>query len=769
MTVVASRSADPTADTSARSASAPWRRLSPSLRDGLALVLSNGLTSAVGLGYWVLAARLFPPEAVGINNVALSTMMLLGGIAQLNMTYALLRFVPVAGRATRRLVVGGYLVGATAAALAGLVFALGADLWAEELEDAAGHVRLILFLVVATPLWSIFVIQDFVLTGIRRAAIVPGENFVFALLKIALLVVAAVAAVPGGIAVSWVVSTALIVLGINGWLLLRGLPQHAREAAAREVPITIGALARFVRADYAGAVFWQSALFGLPVLVLARLGAADAAVYGIVWTIGQALYSVASSMGQSMVAHSSASDASAVEAARRATVRRALTLVAPVVVVLVAGAPLVLSIFGEHYAAGGSVTLMLLALSAVPNVITASTVNAARVRQRMGVLFGVPATIAMIVIAMSWLLMPYLGVVAVGIAWLSAQTLVAVGILVATAPWLPPLLSTRIDAVRSAALLRRVRPLADTHADAGWVFGRRMTGRSDSVVVGFGPAGVDAPGGALLKASDSPQGQAQLRRQTEVLRALHAEERLVEWRSLLPTIVGEGDVGGSYCVLESRLPGSGGVAVLRDPARRRTYRSSAVATISEMHRCTATVVRVGDDELRRWVQEPMDVVLPALPRGQRAAATKLAAALAERLRGVAVATAWTHGDYTADNVLADDDGRAVAVVDWCDGDPAGFAVLDVVSFLLTAEAAFGGAELGAVVLDRLADARRPEGDLLARAQRQLGGDVLDVGLLAVLGWLQHVSHNIAKSPSYAANPVWVRRNLVPVVRDARVS
>jgi O-antigen/teichoic acid export membrane protein len=188
-------------------------RLSPSLRDGLALVLSNGLTSAVGLAYWVLAARLFPPAAVGVNSVAISTMMLLGGVAQLNMTYALLRFVPVAGRVARRLVVGGYLVGGGAAALAGAVFALGADLWAEELVDAAGHLPLIVFFVVATPLWSIFVIQDFVLTGMRRAALVPAENLVFSILKIALLIVATVVAVPGGIALSWAVSVAVIVIG----------------------------------------------------------------------------------------------------------------------------------------------------------------------------------------------------------------------------------------------------------------------------------------------------------------------------------------------------------------------------------------------------------------------------------------------------------------------------------------------------------------------------------------------------------------------------
>jgi hypothetical protein len=626
------------------------------------------------------------------------------------------------------------------------------------------------FFVVATPLWSIFVIQDFVLTGMRRAALVPVENLVFSVLKIALLLLAAAVAVPGGIALSWVLSVALIVVAVNGWLLARGLPRFGADAADRALPITIGGIARFVRADYAGAVFWQTALFGLPVLVLGGLGAEAAAVYGIVWTIAQALYTVSSSMGQSMVAHSSAADPSAVEAARRAMVRRAFTLVAPAAVVLAVASYRVLSVFGVQYAREGSLTLVLLALSAVPNVVTASTVNAARVRQRMGVLFGVPAAVAILVIALSWLLMPHLGIAAVGAAWLGTQTVIAAGILVATAPWLPPLLSTRVDAVRSAALLRRVRPLVDAHGDAGWVLGKRLSGGSDSVVVGFGPAGPDGGGatGALLKASDSPQGQAQLRRQTEVLRLLRDDDRLTEWHRVLPRIVGEGDISGSYCVLESRLPGSGGPGALRDP-RRRAYRSSAVATISEMHRCTAQPVLVDEHALRRWVHDPIAVVRAALPRAQRAAVEALGSALAEQVRGALVATGWTHGDYTADNVLADDDGRVVAVVDWCDGRPDGLAVLDVVTFLLTSDAVARGAELGAVVLDRLADDQHPDGDLLARAQRNLGGDVLPARTLIVLGWLLHVSNNLQKSPSFAANPLWVRRNLVAVVRDARLS
>jgi hypothetical protein len=103
-----------------------WR--DPQHRDGLALVLSSGISSVVGLLYWVLAARLFPPHVVGVNTTLISTMTLLGITAQLNLGSALLRFVPVAGRSA------GSLVGACYGTAVLTACALGAG-------DASYRVR----------------------------------------------------------------------------------------------------------------------------------------------------------------------------------------------------------------------------------------------------------------------------------------------------------------------------------------------------------------------------------------------------------------------------------------------------------------------------------------------------------------------------------------------------------------------------------------------------------------------------------------------------
>jgi O-antigen/teichoic acid export membrane protein len=403
-----------------------WR--SPQHRDGMALVVSSALSSVFGLLYWVLAARLFDHAVVGLNSAAVSAMTLLGSAAQLNLGNAMLRFVPVAGASVRWLVLRCYAVAVVVATLFAVVFVVGADVWASDLVDAVGQPALFVFFLVSTPVWTMFVLQDSVLTAIKRATVVPVENLVFAILKIVLLGAAAWLAVGSGIAVSWAVSTVLIVAAMTIFLV-RALPAGPEPGAAHVRSVSMRDVAQFIRFDYAGNVCWQAALFGLPLLVLALAGPEEAATYNITWQIATALYLVVNGMGQSLVAHTAA-DPAKLHAAVRSMVVKALTLLVPAVVVIAPGAYLLLSVFGADYASSGAVLLALLALSAIPNVVTQAAVWTARVQRNGLVLVGVPASIAAIVFAGTWALMPSLGVTGAGVAWLTAQTLLAVVVLV---------------------------------------------------------------------------------------------------------------------------------------------------------------------------------------------------------------------------------------------------------------------------------------------------------------------------------------------------
>jgi hypothetical protein len=102
----------------------------------------------------------------------------------------------------------------------------------------------------------------------------------------------------------------VLVVGVGAAVLWRLLPPRSvgSRVTAREV-------ARFVRADYVGELCWTTVVFGLPVVVLARLGAEAAATFGIAWTIAYALHLVPHGMGQSMVAHLAADPAGLAERA----------------------------------------------------------------------------------------------------------------------------------------------------------------------------------------------------------------------------------------------------------------------------------------------------------------------------------------------------------------------------------------------------------------------------------------------------------------------
>jgi hypothetical protein len=58
-----------------------------------------------------------------------------------------------------------YTVASVVAALVGLGYAAGAPRGAPEMVDAVGYVPLLLFFAVATPVWAIFTMQDYLLTA----------------------------------------------------------------------------------------------------------------------------------------------------------------------------------------------------------------------------------------------------------------------------------------------------------------------------------------------------------------------------------------------------------------------------------------------------------------------------------------------------------------------------------------------------------------------------------------------------------------------------
>ncbi|HEU5098385.1 MAG TPA: LysM domain-containing protein [Roseiflexaceae bacterium] len=402
----------------------------PLYRNGYALILSAGATSGLGVVYWMLATRYYPAEVVGLNSAVISAMLLVAGVAQLSLVSVITRFLPRAGHTSARLVGCAYTLTLTAAALAGLLFVLGVRVWSPALAFLGASPWFALWFVLATMAWCIFTLQDSVLAGVKQAVWVPVENIVFALAKLALLLLFAWSAARYGIFASWTIPGAAVLLPITYLIFRRLLPRHARDSAAQAERLMPRRIAGYAASNYVGSMLSLAVNTLLPLLVLHQLGPRANAYFAQPWLIAGSLQLIAGNMAVSLTVEAATDRARLGAYTRRALIHSARLLV-PAVALLLIGAPYLLRLFGREYAAEGTGLLRLLALGALPNMVNMLYLSVARVRNRVVAIVVLQAALCALTLGLSYPLMHLYGVTGVGIAWFTSQTLVALGIALA--------------------------------------------------------------------------------------------------------------------------------------------------------------------------------------------------------------------------------------------------------------------------------------------------------------------------------------------------
>jgi O-antigen/teichoic acid export membrane protein len=403
----------------------------PLFRDGYALVANEGVTAVLGLVYWVIAAREYSATAVGVDTAAISAMMFIAGVAQLNLMSALLRFVPVLRGARGRFIAICYLVAAVAALACAGAFLLGLDVWAPALGELGASPGMVAWFVAATLAWCIFNLQDSALTGLGAAVVVPVANGVYGAAKIGLLVALVSVSPHWGVYASWTGGLLVVVPAVNAFAF-RIAARRRADAETVAPPPTRSQIVRFVAPDYVGALLWLAAMTLMPVIVVGVAGPAETAYFSVAWMVSGPLLSISTSTGAAFVV-AAAGDPARLGGYARSVLRQTTSLVVPAAAAIAVGAPYVLRLFGRGYADHASATLALLALSAIPNILTTLYVRIYRVQQRMRAVVALLAVQCGLVLTLGPILLAAMGIAGVGLAWLVSQTLVALALL-----WLDP-------------------------------------------------------------------------------------------------------------------------------------------------------------------------------------------------------------------------------------------------------------------------------------------------------------------------------------------
>ncbi|MBT2490327.1 polysaccharide biosynthesis C-terminal domain-containing protein [Streptomyces sp. ISL-96] len=394
----------------------------PLFRNAYALMLNTGISALLGLSFWLAAARYYSESAVGQGSAAIAAMKLLAGLTALTLTGALARFIPVAGRRTGRLVLRTYAGSSVVVAVAALVFLSTLDLWGPSYSFLRGPVNGLGF-VLAVVAWSLLTLQDGVLTGLRSALWVPVGNTVFSAVKLVLLIVIAASIPTAGVFVSWVAAIAVSVIPL-GWLVFRRLvPRHVMATEDRAPP-TLRQMGRFLAGDYTGSLFSLAVVYAVPVIVASQVSSEDNAYFYITTTIGGTVNLLAINMGASLTVEG-AHDPSTLAQNCRAALRRMARIMVPVAAVLFFGAPYILGVFGEGYADAAAPLLRWFAVGALLRVVIEVYFAVLRAQSRTSPLAWLQGGLCVLVLGLTLLLLPRMGLVGAGIAEISSLAVVA--------------------------------------------------------------------------------------------------------------------------------------------------------------------------------------------------------------------------------------------------------------------------------------------------------------------------------------------------------
>lgn len=401
----------------------------PLTRGAYSLMVNTVLVSALGVVFWIAAARLYPSAEVGRDSTLITATLALAGICQLNLSNAVTRFLPQVADPARVLGVA-YLASAAVALCAGSAFVLVVPRVVDELRILTDEPLIGVGFVVSTALWCVFCIQDAALASMRRAPWVPVENGVYAVLKLAALPLLLALGAYHGIFQSWILPLVLVIVPVNVFLFRVVIPAHRRDHVVIASPLRDGrrTLVGFLATDYAATVFACICWTTLPLLVLALVGSSESAYFYVAFVIVQSLELMAMGAGMSVQVESAFAEERII-AHVRSMARRLLPIVLAGAVVVVAGAPLLLAPFGGDYVDGGSTLLRLLGGAVAFRCAIVLFHVIERARRRGSLMLACDAASAILVVGLAAGLAPGLGLTGVGIAWLVGNGVVAIAIL----------------------------------------------------------------------------------------------------------------------------------------------------------------------------------------------------------------------------------------------------------------------------------------------------------------------------------------------------
>jgi O-antigen/teichoic acid export membrane protein len=386
-------------------------------RNSIYLMLSTAVMAFFGFFFWIICARLFNPEQVGIATTLISVMTLISTFSILGLGNSLIKYLPTSNKKNEAISTSLTLVSVISIFIS-IIYLIFLNTFTPKLlflrENPIYSILFILFIVVS----SLNIIFENIFIAHRSSIYVLFKNTIFSIIKLVAPFTLVTLGAYGifisfGLALFLAFIFSLIILMVNFNYKFKPLITQS----------IVNEMAKFSLGNYIAGFTGMLPFMVLPILILNTMGAKLSAYFYMDMMIANFLYIIPLAVSQSLFAEGSYSEIKLKIHLRKAIRMISIILVPGIIAILLFG-NYFLSAFGKNYSKEGFTLLAILALSGIfisTNYIGNSILY---IKHRLKAIFLVNFIGTIIILFLSTTLI-HQKLLGIGIAWIIGQVIVS--------------------------------------------------------------------------------------------------------------------------------------------------------------------------------------------------------------------------------------------------------------------------------------------------------------------------------------------------------
>lgn len=394
----------------------------PLYKNSYFIMLTSGSVSVFGFVFWIIVARLYTPNDVGVATVIVSMSQLIGVFSILGLNHSLIRFYTTRDDRIEMINSSMTIVGLISMIFI-VIFLIGLQFWSPALIVIRENLLLLFSFVLLTIMYSIFTLQGNIFIAARHAQYSFFQNFIYNILRIPLPIFFVTFGILGIIS-SWTIAT-IIAFSIGSvWFIpkiLHGykpVPKINKNILKEIMPYSFG--------NYIAGILGPLPIQIMPLIIVHILSVDSAAYFYVAWSVATVFSMISTSVTTSLFAEGSQNQEEMFRLNISKSVKFIFLLLIPATILLFIFGDKILMLFGQTYSDNATQLLLFFIIGCIPQALNQLYITIKRVQIKIKPIIYVNGFTAAFIIFGSYLFIKITGLIGIGIAWILGQGIVSI-------------------------------------------------------------------------------------------------------------------------------------------------------------------------------------------------------------------------------------------------------------------------------------------------------------------------------------------------------